>query len=239
MSGEHEVPAQESINVGKSFVLPVGLPLQVEIEGITIKMNSISIGLLADQYIIIKYPYVPNIGNLDHKLSKGSRISVRYLNGGNIFGFQSAVIGVSKEPFRLIFIEFPTMIIRHSLRKNRRVECSLPAELSGAALMDGGVIPDIIQNGIVSDISLSGCAFDMRILSADQRLPNIKMGEAVTLALQLPGIEKKLELSGEARRMQRDAQKLNIGILFYETDELTRGRIAEFILTIEKLTFKE
>jgi hypothetical protein len=233
MSGGNEIPVQEIINVGKSFILPVGTPLQIEIEGVTMKLNSMSIGLFPDQYIIIKYPYVSNIGALDHKLLKGNKVSVRYLNGGTIFGFRSDVIGVSNHPFRLIFIEFPTTIVRHSLRETRRVECSLPAELCSAAVNDG-IIPDIVHSGIVSDISLSGCAFNMGIVSAGQRFPDIKMNEPVTLALQLPGIEKKFELSGEVRRMQRDAQRMDIGIRFHKIDEETRGGITEFILAVEK-----
>lgn len=235
MSDVNGIPGNEITSAGKSFILPLGTPLQVEIEGVTMKLNSMSIGLFPDQYIIIKYPYVPNVGILDHKLFKGNKVSVRYLNGGNIYGFRSDVIGVSNHPFKLIFIEFPAIITRQSLRKNTRVECSLPAELCSMAAMNKGIIiSDIVHSGIVSDISLSGCGFTMGILSPGQRFPDIKLNESVTLSLQLPGIEKTFELSGEVRRTQRDVQKMNVGLRFHEIDEEARNGITEFILAVEK-----
>ena len=234
MSDVKSTPVQEMFNVGKSFMLPVGTPLQVEIEGVTVKLNSMSLGLFPEQYIIIKYPYGHNIGALDHKLCRGNRVSVRYLNGGAIWGFLSDVIGVSTDPVRVVFIELPSAIVRHNLRQATRVACSLPAEICGMAGVDNGIIPDIVHSGIVFDISLCGCAFNMGIPSAGQRLPDIKMNESVTLALQMPGIEKKFDLSGEVRRMDRDAQKMNIGICFYEIDEQTHHALTEFILAVEK-----
>jgi hypothetical protein len=239
MDDEYQIPTQEIINVGKSYVLPAGTPLQVEVEGVTVKLNSVSIGFLQDQYIVIRYPYSANLGSITHKLFKGNKIMVHYLKGGSIFGFQSALIGSTNEPFKLIFIEYPTMIIRQSLRKSRRVECSLPARLSGMGAQDRGIIHDIVHTGVISDLSLTGCAFNMRVTSRTQPFPDVRMNEPVVMVLQLPGVEDKLEVFGEVRRMQRDSQKMEVGVQFQETDENVATRLADFILAVEKFTTGE
>jgi hypothetical protein len=239
MDGEHQIPTREIINVGKSYVLPAGTPLQVEVDGVTVKLNSVSIGFLQDQYIVIRYPYSANLGSIAHKLFKGNKIQVHYLKGGSIFGFRTTLIGSTNEPFRLIFIDYPTVIVRQSLRKSRRVECSLPAELSGRGGQDRGIVHDIVHTGVISDISLTGCAFNMRITSGVQPLPDVKMNEPVVMGLQLPGVEDKLEVYGQVRRMQRDSQKMEIGVRFQETDENVSNRLEDFILAIEKFSTGE
>ena len=57
MNIEGQVPMQEMLNVGKSFLLPVGTRLQMEIGGIDIKLESYVVGLLPDDAIIIKHPF--------------------------------------------------------------------------------------------------------------------------------------------------------------------------------------
>lgn len=234
MSDENQIPTQEILNVGKSFILPVGSPLQIELDGVTVTLNSLSIGFLPDSYIIIRHPYKENIGPITNKLFKGNIITVRYLNGGNIFAFQSTIIGTTNDPFRLVFIEYPTKIIRHSLRKDRRVQCYLPAELFDGGKKDENILSDMAYSGIISDICISGCSFDMIMIPSIQTMPYIRINGAIALHTQLPGIESKIELFGVIRRMKRDSQKMQIGILFHEVDDIIINKITEYILAVEK-----
>lgn len=236
MNGENQIPMQEILNVGKSFILPVGSTLLIELDGITVTLNSLSIGFHRDNYIIIKHPYKENLGPITHKLFKGNKIKVRYLNGGNIFAFQSTIIGTTNDPFRLVFIEYPATIIRHSLRKDRRVECYIPAELFNGNYKDEGIVPDIDYSGVISDISLSGCSFNMIITPSSQSKPYVRINGSITLHIHLPGIENEIELFGEIKRMQRDSKKMNIGIQFLMVGDDIMNRINEYILAVEKFS---
>lgn len=239
MNDESQIPMQEMLNVGKSFLLPIGTRLQIEIGGIDIRLESFSVGLLHDDAIIIKYPHTGNLGSIGHKLFKGNKVTVRYIHGGNVFAFQSEVIGTTSDPFKLIFIAYPTLIARHRLRKNSRVQCYLPAELFLKNKNDADIIPDVGHTGIVSDLSIRGCCFDMIKNSSNQTLPHIKIDGLVAVQIQLPGIETKIELSGEVRRSMRDAKRMNIGIQFNEVEEDIKNRIADHILAIEQFSFIE
>jgi c-di-GMP-binding flagellar brake protein YcgR len=215
MSVESQIPMQEMLNVGKSFLLPVGTRLQVEIGGIDIKLESSAVGLIPDDAIIIKYPVTGNLGSITHKLFKGNKVMIRYIYGGSVFAFQSEMLGSTSDPFRLIFIAYPSLIARHRLRKNSRVQCYL------------------------SPLSIQGCCFGMIRSSSNQTPPHIKIEGLVAVQIQLPGIETKIELVGAVRRSELDANKMNIGIQFKEIDEDIKNRIADHILAIEQFSFIE
>lgn len=233
MDDNNQVPGKDVINVGDSFILPVGSQLQITLDGVAVTLNSLSIGFYPGRYIILNHPYNASLGQITHKLFKGNKITIRYLNSGNIFAFQSTIIGVTSEPFRLLFITYPTQIVRHNLRKDRRVECYLPAELLGRNKKEEDVISDLAYNGIITDISISGCSFDILNIPSIQTMPYVRINGLITLRTQLPGIERTIDLFGEIRRMRQDSNKINIGILFHVSGDVKKI-IAEYVFAAEK-----
>jgi len=239
MNIEGQVPMQEMLNVGKSFLLPIGTRLQMDIGGIDIKLESFVVGLLPDDAIIIKHPFTGSLGSIAHKLYKGNKVTVRYIYGGSVFAFQSELLGVTSDPFRLIFIAYPSLIARHKLRKNSRVQCYLPAEMFLKNKNDTEIISDVGYNGIVSDLSIQGCCFGMIRSLTHQKPPHIRIEGIVAVRIQLPGIETKVEINGSVRRSEMDANKMNIGIQFKEIDEDIKNKIADHIMAIEQFSFIE
>ena len=98
------------------------------------------------------------------------------------------------------------------------------------------LIPDIVA-GIISDISLSGCAFEMIKGGGELCLPDIRINDSVKIRIQFPGHVEMIEFMGSVRRTQRDGKRLNLGIKFAESDSDTvagRGKIAEYFQALEK-----
>ncbi len=220
---------------GRPFFFPVGLPIQVEISGVSLKMGSVSVGYLADNCLIIKYPSTGAFGSIASKLFKGNKVTVRYISGGDVLGFQSELLGTISDPLKLLFIAYPTQIARHSLRSCRRVECYLPADLNIDRVKNG----DIVKDGIITDISSTGCNFTIVKGSPDRVLPDVRMNDPIILHVQLPGMEDKIELSARIRNMQRDSQKISMGIQFDHIDEERKMRIIEYISTLEKFSWEK
>ena len=108
------------------FSFPVGIPLQIEIEGISFKMASTSIGYLADRYLVIKYPHHFDI--YFENVLQGDKIGVRYLDRGTVFGFESELIADAQN-LSALFISYPLRIVRKDLRRSRRMGCYLPAKV--------------------------------------------------------------------------------------------------------------
>jgi c-di-GMP-binding flagellar brake protein YcgR len=220
---------------GKPFFFPAGLQIQVEISGVSIKMSSISVGYLADNYLIIKYPSTGAFGSIASKLFKGNKVTVRYISNGSVFGFQSELLGTTSVPARLLFIACPSVIARHNLRSNRRFECYLPADLNVDRVKGG----DVVQEGIITDISSTGCSFNMVKGSPEQSLPDVRLTDTIVLRSQLPGMENRIELSGNVKNMQRDSQGIRMGIMFNEIEEERKMRIIEYISTLEKFSWEK
>jgi c-di-GMP-binding flagellar brake protein YcgR len=220
---------------GKPFFFPIGLPIQVEINGVSIKMSSLSVGYLADNCLIIRYPSTGAFGSIASRLFKGNKVTVRYITDGDVLGFQSELLGTINEPVRLLFVAYPTLIARRSLRSSKRVECYLPADLN----IDRAKSGDIVREGIVTDISGTGCNLNMVKESPDQMLPDVRVNDPVILHLQLPGMESRIELSGRIRNIQRDSQKIRMGIQFDDIDEERKMRITEYISTLEKFSWEK
>jgi len=223
------VGGEEVLEVGKSFVLPVGTPLQIELGGVLVKMSSVSVGWLPDQYLVIRKPST-GFGSIVSKLFKGNKITVRYISDGDAFAFQSEVVGSSDSP-GLIFVAYPSLVVRRNLRRSRRVLCYLPAEFQKET-DERGLIPDVVS-GILADLSLSGCAFEM-IKGPDTGPPDVKVDDAVKLHVQLPGQEQPIEFPGLVRRILRDGKRFSVGIEFRDMDADTEGKTADYIRTIEK-----
>ena len=134
---------EQKLLLGRSLTIPPGTQVQIEIQGILTKLKSYSVGFLPEDCLIFKYPSTPNLGPIAHKLYKGNKIVVGYVDKGNVFGFQSEMLGYTMEPVKLIFVAYPTIIARHSLRKGKRVFCSLLAEVDVNGERFEGLITDI------------------------------------------------------------------------------------------------
>ena len=165
-------------------------------------------GWVPGYYLIIKLPKTM-FGPIEGKLFKGARITVRYVSCGNAFAFQSEVISVTSEPPRLIFIAYPSVVVRHRLRDSCRVLCNLPAEFTEVRGRGPGVPAGSRYSGVISDMSLLGCSFDVLLAVSHGILPNLNVPDVVRLYLNLPGsegtIEGSTERSGESRGKGKDS----------------------------------
>ena len=222
------VNLNESENAPLFF--PPGLPLQVEVEGVSFRMNSIAVGMIAERFLIMKYPNTGIYGSIDSKMFKGNKIVVRYINGGDVFGFQSELIEMITSPLKLLFISCPSLIVRKNLRSNKRVECSLPARLKPSTKDENMVFED----GLITDISMAGCRFTMMKAAEQARH---EMNGTVMLHIEIPGVEGGIELSGSVKNVQRDSQRISMGVQFAEIDEQKKEKFMEFIATLEKFAW--
>ena len=234
MAEVEQIPLDDrATGLGKSFFLPVGTPLQIEIQDVSVKMSSISVGYVPDKCLIITYPNTGSFGSISNKLFKGNKITVRYMSKGSVFGFHTELVGVANDPMRLLFLGFPTLVARRALRSNKRVECYLPADLI-IERPESTNAPRQVFQGIAEDLSESGCSYCRLSDAADAPFPEIEVGEAVELCLRLPGPENDVRLSGEVRRIQRDSRKIGVGVRFRDLTEEKKRIIVDYISLLER-----
>jgi c-di-GMP-binding flagellar brake protein YcgR len=218
--------------LGRPFFFPIGIPLLIEVEGVTVRMKSTSIGYFADHYLIMKYPAAPM--SLSTVLTKGRKITVRYLDNGSVFAFQSGLIAAIAS-LSVLFVSYPSRLVRHSLRSARRLDCFLPATI----VRDSQAPTDApLGEGVIVDISGTGCGFTAGGSPDGEGLARLSIGDTVILAFKLPGAEEDVRMASVVKRMQQDAEKTNIGLQFNEVEESLKVRITEFVSTLEKFTWE-
>jgi c-di-GMP-binding flagellar brake protein YcgR len=216
---------QEQFNVGESFLIPIGTRVELELDGVMAKLKSFCVGALPEDCLIFKYPSITGLGLETNKLFEGNKITVRYVDRGNVFAFQSELLGFVTAPVKLIFVTYPTTIVRHSLRKVQRVECPLFAEV------------DVSRErfeGLIKDISVSGCRLSIITQSASEVLPNIEVGQMLSIHCALSGIEAPTIITGQVKSVQREGNRITLGTSFHDIDLEVLDRLASFISGIQK-----
>jgi len=184
------------------FSFPVGIPLQIEIEGISFRMASTSIGYLAGRYLVIKYPSTSM--SISRMLFKGNKIGVRYLDRGTVFGFESELIA-DVQNLNALFVSCPLRIVRKDLRRSRRMGCYLPAKVLRRNQDSGENEP--LGAAVIVDISRTGCGLTALRASNSEALVDLQIGNKVILNFQLPGTEGDTAINGEVRSVQRTRKR--------------------------------
>ncbi|RMD68435.1 MAG: flagellar brake protein [Gammaproteobacteria bacterium] len=205
---------------GHFTYLQLGMPVLIDLEGMQ-HLQTALIGGKPGHYLILEMPKAEALGRTLERVlfKKGNQLVARYLHEGMAVGFKAQVVGIIEEPDRLVFISCPQVVTQRSLRKEPRVHCFLPARLQ---------VGDQAVEGVTKDISLGGCRFTTPEVKMAQVLSD-HVGKPVTIALNLPGVEGKVEVQGEQRSFMNDGQSLAIGIRFIDMQEEAREHLARCI----------
>jgi PilZ domain/Flagellar protein YcgR len=196
--------------------IDLGCPLFIQCKGQKERFRSRLVGRVPGAYLIAATPNVPGIRNL---LGKFDSIMVRYIHQGEVFGFQTVVIGAIASPFKLTFIACPARVERINLRQSARIDCHVPATLTAG---------DRSVPGMILDISTAGCRFSARI-KTDGEVPPISVGRAVGLSFPLLGEQGSAELHGMVKNAQQDKDRMVLGIYFSDLDPKMADRIAAYV----------
>ena len=114
---------------GVVFNLEPGSRIQMEVKGLDLKLHSFYVGMVKGRYLMVQLPVVAdkNKEGLFPHLYQDNLVAIRYLQRGEVRGFQSKVIRYVLSPFPLLFLSYPAKIVTYALRKHKRVPCLVQA----------------------------------------------------------------------------------------------------------------
>ena len=207
----------------------VGIPLQLRLEGIPIRLTTTSVGCLPSKCVIVKQPMTAAFSSAE--LSTGREAIVRYRTGEDIFGFRSQLIGATYEPIKLLFLDYPRFVARCDLRNAKRIPSYLAARLVVTRFGFTGFVPASAREGVICDISRSGCCF--RMVSEIDHTFSVGVNDKVFVRVQLPGSAREVEVPGETRRIERDCEMTTIGIKFYERGTGVSQEVLRYVSALE------
>ena len=204
------------LDQGKGIAVEMEGFLQLQIMGSEQRWNGKLVGMETDSCLIVRLPKHP--GGAE-KLVAGSRVIVRHMCSGTVFGFQSTVLNHTEPPVPLLVLSYPEKVEQHDLRRHKRVGCLLPAETT---------ISFMEYPGVIVDISAGGCRFVSNVLDDDAFLEGT-LDTVIHLSFELPGTSGSQDTKGRIKHVQRDGAKLELGIQFFSMPRAVHERLKNFI----------
>jgi len=204
-------------NQSSRLTIELSSDLILSIKGIKGFFPSYLIGLKPKVYIIIKSPTIISREKL---LLKGTSLVVRYNHLGDVYRFNTSILGENEEPFKLTYLSYPDVVEKIEYRESPRVCSYIPASL---------LYKNIEVKGLVTDISVAGCKFRTDSIEPLEDLSIKKEGDVI-LHFPVLGLDGIREFKGKIKKLEFD-RELALGIGFREIDDDYRNIMASYIET--------
>ena len=203
-------------SIPESFFCPLGTELILQIEGSDAQLRSSLVGMERGKYLIIRIPRTPG---LEPSLMSGNSIKAIFLYDGTIYVFMSTILMSIQSPAPLFFISCPETMQRHELRKDLRMDCSIPAVILEKDKVE--------YNGIITDLSASGCR--VTIPNTAQIDAAFKIDGALELSCEMLGIERDSAIRGTIKNLAQDEKRIHIGLQFEPDNSSALERIQIYV----------
>lgn len=201
--------------------LQIGLLLKIEIEGVSMPLESTLVGV-DGKFIIVRTPSPYQL--IEHKLTRGREFIIRYIFDGTVFAFQTKLFESIMQPARLLFLEYPKIIQKNELRDQKRSKCFIPTKISLAGEENRGVLLDITRKGCFCKISKK----------ENNGLISFKIDEEILLLCKFPGVKGQIQIPGIIKNLRKNKQELELGINFQkDLTAVSKKIIFWYISTIE------
>jgi len=204
--------------------MSMGMLLQIQFEG-SRSLKSRLIGLDYGNFIITLTPPLAGIGS---KLYEKNHGIIRYLFSGQIYAFRCTLLSLINRPYRLSIFSYPEVVENMNLRKHERIPCMIAAEVNLRGRM---------SEGIVSNISMGGCSFELR-RNSQREFPDLKVQDEIIITLNLQEHGETTIHNAIIRAVHMDTEVMTVGFQFVnsefeESDPKSERELREYLLTLQ------
>jgi len=213
---------QQASMAGMRLALNIGQNLSIEFDSIEGELESLLVGMIADHLLIITIP--SHFIVTDTEVNVGQVIVVKFTHMEKLFLFRARVSRVLNTPRHLIFLDYPSVIHFHDIRKAERAAASFPCSLKTE---NGAVF-----NGLFKDISSSGALLNVS-QQDNENLPEIDIAQRIWLSCALPEIDEQLELVGIVKNFKKDERGIQVGLEFSTTYPQLDESINRYLKTVK------
>ena len=213
-----EQKARIDMKGGDALSLALGTKMLVEPVGMGEQFKTHLVGMERGHYIIVRFPLVPGVREHVHV---DKQVKVRYVHGGNLYGFHSEIKMVVAARYKLLFLQYPITVEILNLRQCRRMDCYLPVTVNL-----GG---DWCQ-GLILNISGGGCQVAVEVKEKN-KLPNITVDDDVTLDFKMPYPDKVMHIiiGGKTKNIYVQSDRICMGVEYDEFPESHRDSIEKYV----------
>ncbi len=169
--------------LGNRVDIDSGARIMIDVLGTDSKMKSTMIGQVPSEYLIIKMPVGKS--GVRSKLYEGNKVTVRYAHHGNVYGFESFILGQVDKPGSMLFLDYPIKIAQASRRGKERHGCYIPCM---TRYKDKELV------GTILDFSSGGCRCILSEPGKANKSMLPKPDEDLVLTFKSPEDESEMEI---------------------------------------------
>jgi len=216
-------PSNIELKKGAALDIEVGANVLVEPYGNPgLRFKSEFVGMERGRFFAVRLP-------LQNKYFEALPIrrplTIRFLqDGGQICGFESAVIHLMVKPFSLLFMDYPITIEILNLRRHDRVNCFFPV----LVYHDNGESRGVVLN-------ISGGGGRITIETENQKgLKNIAQGSEIFCQMRIFDSAEEVYVKGVVKFKLTKGAKITLGVSFDDMSEEVREGIERYIQNVRK-----
>ena len=218
---EYKLPQIDTTQVialdNSEFDLPIGrkVSLSLTMSGKTERFWSKFVGFEKQKYILLHLPLHP----VNKKLPIGAELTVRYIKGNLICGFNTIVTGSGLEPVPLLMLQYPDQVELLNLRTKNRASCFFPASLFWESQEIKGRVLDISKGGFKI----------IALCSTNQTLPKLKVGTEVFAQIVMDKPEHTVYAKSLIRRITIEKNRYTFGLQFIDLPDEIQLAIDDYV----------
>ena len=213
---------QQASTAGMRLALNMGQNLSLEFDSLEIDLESMLVGMIPDHSLIITTP--SHFLVTSDEIATGQVIVVKFRYMEQLFLFRSKICRVLERPQHLLFLEYPSVIHFHDIRKAERTAASFPCLLKARNGKE--------FDGVFRDISSTGALINVAKKDND-RLPDIDIKQPITLCCSLPELSEQLEIAGIVQNFKKDGHGVQIGAEFLTTYPILDQSLNRHLQTVK------
>jgi len=206
---------------GQRLALDVGLHLKLEFDSLDSSLNSSLAGMVPEKCIIVTTP--GHFISTHAPLETGSAILVKYRYIGKLCLFRSKLLRAIDTPQHLLFLDYPTVIHYHEMRKAVRTATYMPCTIKFS--------DDQPFFGAFVDLSGSGGLCQIKT-NNNGELPEFKIKQHVEMSYLLPGFIGEQQIEGNIRNIRTSSTDVHIGIQFSNLDDEHKEAIEHYLSSV-------
>lgn len=185
-------------------MLPVGTVLQLVDPVNKVRLNTRLVGWDPDHCLIVEQP---TRGGQSVQLPKNLPVVGRGMHEGRVWGFQSAVLFQTLQPFRVLYLAYPKKIEEVSLRKTERLNTRIRVLITPRKHDYATLAKDENASwGVIKNLSVGGCS-----LSCPFRF---EVNMPVFMSFELPDGSVPENIMGFVRNVTREQSENLYGVQF-------------------------
>ena len=208
----------KSTITGDRINIEMGSQLHIQCDA-DIRFKAILIGIDAPEFMIVRSP---GSAQLRSQFYEGRPVVVKCVHSGSVYGFRSKVLCHVLHPnVRMLVMAYPDKIEAINLRKDPRICCYLPVELS---------VGDSRHGGIIVDLSTGGCRLVVK--HPGKGGLRARIDEEVVINIPAFGDDESERFSGTVKSLSIDEQKAAMGIKFAGLSEGNKNTLEQFVGSI-------